>query len=197
MPLPPRTNIKVLNPEIERLLYQVKVIEEEATGLFQGLSDAQFNWQPKPGSWSIAQCFDHLNVTGKAFAATLEPACAKARAAGQLSEGPYVYGFFGRFFLRLTIPPVKRRFPAPAVFRPAANKNRETVMSEWAANHAKLKQIIEGASGIDLQRVKVASPASSLFKINLGMFLWILTAHEKRHMWQARNVRNAAGFPTA
>jgi len=197
MPLPPRTNDKVLNPEIERLLYQVKVIEEEATGLFDGLSQSQFNWHPTPGSWSLGQCFDHLNITAKKYLDNLEAAIAAARSGGQLGEGPYVYGFLGRMFQRMTLPPVKRRFSAPAVFRPAADKKMDAVVNEWSQVHDRMKKVIESANGIDLQRVKVASPASNLLKISLGMGFWILTAHEKRHLWQARNVRNAKGFPSA
>jgi DinB superfamily len=197
MPIPTRAKSKILNPEIERLLYQVKVIVEEASGLFDGVSNAQFNWKPAPGSWSMAECFDHLNVSAKKMLDSMEPAIQKARATGQLSDGPFVYGFLGRMFNRMTAPPVKRRFSAPAAFRPSADKKMETVVAEWAKTHERMNQVIESASGIDLQRVKVTSPASSMIKFNLGIYFWVMTTHEKRHLWQARNVRNAPGFPAA
>jgi hypothetical protein len=197
MPIPPRTNVKSFNPEIERVLYQIQVIQEEAVGLFDGLSQAQFQWRPAPNAWSMAECFDHLNATAKGYLTNIEAACAKGRAAGVLGEGPYVYGFLGRFFHRLTLPPVKRRFPAPASFQPAPQKPIATILTEWDQSHQRMLRITEAASGLDLQRIKVPSPASSLLKTNLGIAFWILTAHEKRHMWQARNVRNAPGFPAA
>jgi hypothetical protein len=197
MPIPTRATSKILNPEIERLLYQVKVIEEEAAGLCDGVSNTQFNWKPSPGSWSMAQCFDHLNITAKKMLDGMEPAIQKARAAGQLAEGPFVYGFLGRLFNRMTAPPVKKRMSAPAIFRPGPEKKMETVVAEWAKTHERMKQVIESASGIDLQRVKLASPASSFIKLNLGIYFWVMTTHEKRHMWQARNVRNSPGFPAA
>ena len=158
---------------------------------------ADFNWQPKPGTWSLGQCLDHINVTSRKFLDSMEPVIAAARSGGQLSEGPYVYGFLGRMFQRMTLPPAKRRFSAPAMFRPVEGKKMEAVASEWAQVHERMKKVIENASGVDLQRVKVASPASNLLKINLGMGFWIMTAHEKRHLWQARNVRNTPGFPAA
>jgi hypothetical protein len=197
MPLPPRTNVKVLNPEVERLLFQEKVITEELEGLMDGLSEPQFQWTPQPGTWSMGQCIDHLNATDRTFLSNIEAAIAKGRAAGMVGEGPYTYGFFSRLMHRMTIPPVKRRFPAPAMFRPGMNKNKAAVLMEWKTNHERMKAVMESANGLDMQRIKVQSPASKLVKVNLGMAFWILTAHEKRHLWQARNVRNNLGFPPA
>jgi len=197
MPLPPRTDVKYFNPEIERLLFQVKVIVEELEGLVDGVSETQFHWSPQPGAWSIGQCIDHLNVALQQYLVILEPAIANTRKSGALSEGPFVYGFLSRMFLRMTLPPVKRRFSAPKVFVPGTQKKMAMVLAEWKTLHERLSKTLESASGIDLKRVKVPSPASSLMKISLGMAFWILTAHEKRHLWQARNVRNAKGFPAA
>ena len=36
---------------------------------------------------------------------------------------------------------------------------------------------------------------SSLIKLSLGQSFALMTAHERRHLWQAAQVREAAGFP--
>ena len=195
MPLPVRAESKPLNPEIERILYQIKVVVEEAEGLIDGVSDDAFNWQPEPGRWSIAQNLEHLNVTGTQMLDAIETAIRQAREQGRLSEGPYAYGFLSRWFHRLIQPPVKRRFNAPKKFQPGPRMDKAAVLEKWTAMHVREKKVAESASGVDLAGIKVASPAASLIKYDLGMAFWILTGHEKRHLWQARNVRNAAGFP--
>jgi hypothetical protein len=193
--LPVRAETKPLNPEIERILYQMKVLVEEAEGLVDGVSEEAFNWQPEPGRWSIGQNIEHLNIAGRQMLAAVEAATAKARQEGKLSEGPFVYGFVGRWFHRLIQPPVKRRFAAPKKFEPPVRLEMTKVMEEWAALHARARKAAENASGVDLAGIKVSSPAARFISYQLGMAFWILTGHEKRHLWQARNVRNASGFP--
>jgi hypothetical protein len=195
MPLPVRAESKPLNPEIERILYQIQVIVQEAEGLVDGITETAFNWQPEPGRWSIGQNLDHLNVTTRLMLDAMEAATAKARREGKLSDGPYAYGFLGRWFHRLVQPPVKRRFRAPKKFEPAPRLDMAKVIAEWVALHARARKAAESASGVDLAGIKVTSPAASFIRYELGIAFWILTGHQKRHLWQARNVRNSPGFP--
>lgn len=197
MPLPPRVYDRTLNSEIERLLYQVKVIRMEAEGLVWGLNDERFNWTPEAGRWSMAQCFDHLNITNRLMITQLEDAMQRGRAAGKLSDGPYTYGFVGRWFLRMMQPPVKRRFKAPKPFQPALRKKLEEVLPEWGRTHDRVAELIREANGLDLERIKVVSPATKLLKYNLGIAFWVQTTHDRRHLWQAREVRNQQRFPQA
>jgi hypothetical protein len=59
----------------------------------------------------------------------------------------------------------------------------------------KISDCISRADGIDLVRAKAKSPILPLFTWSLGAMFAIMLAHERRHIWQAREVRNAAGFP--
>jgi len=195
MPLPARIPDKTLNAEIERLLYQSKVVREEAEGLVWGLSDDQFNWSPGPGQWSLGQCIDHLNVAGRQMLEKMEVAIREARAAGILGEGPYAYGFFSRWFLRLMQPPVKRRFKAPPKFQPSPRLKMTDVLAEWGRIHTRLEDLLHDASGLDLARIKITSPVNSLIRYPLGVAFWIQLAHDRRHLWQGRNVRNLPVFP--
>jgi hypothetical protein len=45
------------------------------------------------------------------------------------------------------------------------------------------------AGGLDLRRVKVATPISPLLKMSLGMMFAQVAAHERRHLQQAWRVR--------
>jgi hypothetical protein len=184
-----------VNPEIERLLYQVKVIRQEADGLVAGLDGEHFNWRPPDGGWSIAQCFDHLNVTNRRFLEILKPSVAQARREGKLHDGPYTYSFLSRWMFSAVSPPVKRKFRAPRRFQPAPEKSPDAVMSEWVNTHEELVEVLHEASGLDLSGIKVPSPVTRLVRYNLGMAFWILTAHDRRHLAQVRNIRNSTGFP--
>jgi hypothetical protein len=195
MPLPLRNTSGPFNPEIERLLYQLKVVREDALGLIAGLSDQQLHWTPDPVRWSMAQCYEHLLASNKKFLVQFRGAIAEARRRGILHDGPYVYGLIARWFLRLLEPPVKRRFKAPSALQPGPRRSGDELRKDWIHTYDELAEVYRSASGVDLARVKITSPASSLVRYSLGAGFWIQTAHDRRHVWQAREVRNSAGFP--
>jgi hypothetical protein len=56
-------------------------------------------------------------------------------------------------------------------------------------------QRIRRADGLDLKRAVVQSPVSRFFRLPLGAYLAFLLAHDRRHLWQACQVRGAPDFP--
>ena len=195
MPLPPRAPDKKINPEVERLVYQLKVIRQEADGLLVGLGAEQLDWRPEAGRWSVAECFAHLNATNRKMAEGIEESIRRGRQANMVSEGPFSYGFIGRMFHRMTEPPVKRRFKAPAAFAAKAGQSWAQIQADWKTTHDRLDDLLQQANGLDLARIKTVSPASSWIRYPLGIAFWIHAAHDKRHLWQARQVINDARFP--
>jgi hypothetical protein len=55
-------------------------------------------------------------------------------------------------------------------------------------------EVIAKANGLDLARIKVPSPAGP-FKFGLGQRIALLAAHDRRHLWQAWQVRKNRAFP--
>jgi len=195
MPLPPRTYDTSLNSELERLQYQIEVIRQEAEGLLWGLSDEQFNWSPGGGAWSMAQCMDHLNVTNARMIEQMEASIEGGRQAGLRSDGPFVYSLLGRWFRKIVEPPPKFKAKAPQVFKPAPRRSMEETQAAWKKTHDRLEELILAANGLDLAKIKVRSAALPMLKFELGMAFWIQTAHDRRHLWQMRQIRNHPGFP--
>jgi hypothetical protein len=195
MSLPEREYDRSLNSEIERILYQLKVVREDAKGLVAGLSEAQFNWSPDAGQWSVGQCLEHLNLTARQSLPLFEEAIEKGLEQGIRSNGPYAYGDLSRVFLRVVEPPVRMRVKAPQGFRPASTLVPEKVMAEFDESHELAESLAKRANGLDLARIKARSAFSKLVKYNLGMAFWILAAHDRRHIWQARQLLADKGFP--
>ena len=195
--LPQRERDSIKNAEIDRLLYQFKVIKLDAQGLTGGLTREQFNWRPQPDRWSVAQCVDHLNITNRRWISCLEKGVSEGRTKRMLRDGPYAYGLFSRWFLRLTEPPVKTRFKAPKSLRPPSSQLRDDVMLEFIALHDRIEQLVQESDGLDLVRIKVSSPVASFIRYSLGMAFWIITAHDRRHLWQTRQLLQDKNFPKA
>ena len=190
-----KTADDILLPELAQRREQFRALKQSARNLTDGLSDAQLNWQPAPGTWSIGQCLSHLNVAGFLISRRMEDAIEKAHSDGLYSNGPFRYGVLGKWFIRSMQPDAWLRMPAPAPYLPTSDHNREVVVPRFIELQEDLIAAVENANGLDLQRITIVSPVSRLIRFNLGVWFAATEAHERRHLAQARRVRGASGFP--
>ena len=181
--------------ELEEHQKQFEQAGEQAKSLTQGLSEAQFNWRPEPNSWSIEECLAHLTMVGQTEIRLIESAIQSGRARGVTGNGPFRYGWVERTILRQTEPPVRRRFSAPRRFRPVHGQPVTAILPTFLHVQRQFAQLASQADGLDLARVKVPTPISRLMKFSLGITLAQAAAHERRHLEQARRVRESPGFP--
>ena len=181
--------------ELESYSDQLLSVRQDATGLMSGLTDAQFNWQPAPGRWSMAGCFDHLNKSAaQLFIPKIDAAIARARANGLKSNGPFAYSAFERWCVKTNDAPPKMRFKAPRRVQPTEGKRLEDVRAEFLRWQDELANRLRDADGLDLSRTKERSPIPFV-KWSLGAFFQLMLAHERRHLFQARQLRQNSAFP--
>jgi hypothetical protein len=181
--------------ELETYQDQLLSIRQDAQGLMSGMSDAQFNWRPAPNRWSMGECFQHLNsCAANLFVPGIDSAITTARSKGLRSPGPFVYPALQRMFLRTSEPPPRMRFKAPALVRPAQPKPLAGIREEFLEWQDQIAERIKQADGLDLLRARARSPLR-VWKWSLGTFFAVTLAHERRHIWQARQVRNEREFP--
>jgi hypothetical protein len=187
-----------LAPLLERSLEELRAVRRDAAALTGGLSAAQLAWSPAPGRWSMAEGVAHLNRTGRLYLDALAHSLAGARARGLVDRGDYRPGLVGGWMARSMEPPPKIRFRSPRVFLPArgaAAVDGPRELATWRELHLEMEERIREAAGLDLRRTRVVSPASRWLRISAGDALALLLAHERRHLWQMRQVRESGGFP--
>ncbi|HKX31509.1 MAG TPA: DinB family protein [Blastocatellia bacterium] len=185
----------LLFPDLARYYGQVEEIKQDAGRLVQGLTREQFNWCPEPGRWSIAECLEHLNITARLYFPLLIQTINEARANGISSQGPFRYSWLGNWFVRSAEPPPKIKFKAPKRYRPLPGLTISEVWPAFLVFQDRLLELINRANGVDLARVKIQLPTMSFIKLGLGQALGLITAHERRHLWQARQVKDHPNFP--
>lgn len=179
--------------DLERQLDQVVA---DAHAVVGGLASHQVNWRPARDRWSVGECVSHLNVGIRAALPALDRAIESARARGYSGHGPFRYGWFARWMVRSMEPPPQRRFTTFPVFQPApAPHDAALLLAEFAAVRDELRARLARAEGVDWRRARVTSPASRLLRLPFGAYVAFLLAHDRRHLWQARQVRNDPGFP--
>lgn len=187
---------KSSHPELAEWARQFDATLADAEALVKGMTEEQFNWRTAPGKWSVGECLDHLASTNRLFVARLSAAMEEARKQKRFSDGPFHYGAIQNYFLKATDPPPKFRVKAPGGFAPSAGTyDLATTLEEFRKANRALQKLTGEAKGLDLARVKVTSPALSFWKWSIGIVIPVCAAHERRHLYQARQVVQASGFP--
>ncbi len=178
--------------ELEDYARQIDSVNAEARALVDGHSPAELTRPAPGGGWSVAECLDHVAVTAEKYIPVIRQALEEGRAEGRTGEGPFRYGFLARTFLWAIEPPVRLRVKAPATFIPRPQPDPSMALAAYLAQHAELQKLLLQADGLDLAAIRVVSPANERLKLPVGAVIGILTAHARRHLWQARKALSAS-----
>ena len=184
-----------LLPLLREYYRQVEEIKRVAEDLVEGLSEEQFNWRQGPEKWSINECLEHLNVSARLYLSVLADAVSGARIQGWFSKGPYKHTWLGPLMVRSMEPPVRIKFKSPRRFTPPPDIPMSQVVPQFMAFQDRLLGLIRDANGVDLGRPRVQPPGNRLIKLTLGEGIALMTAHERRHLWQARMIMVDPTFP--
>ena len=185
----------MLGEDLQNYHQQFQSIKLDAQEILADLTDIHLAWQPGKDRWSIAQCIDHLLVTGNNSLSNIRTAINEARSKGLFSEGPFRYGVLERWFVRQMEPPAKIRFKAPRAYLPSGQRNYAEIVRNFYILQDEFLKCIQESKGLDLARVRVSNPVIRWFRLSLGQEIAFNAAHERRHLWQAQQVRQQISPP--
>ena len=187
----------MLPPDLGALDEAFAANERDARTLVANLTEAQGTWCPAPGSWSVAECLDHLAVGNRVYLAAMQPPARRARQAGWVRRKPAVPGRLGGWFARSLEPPVnpRRRLRAPRAIVPRPGPPLADASAAFFASHDEVRRFLHAHADLDLAGVHFPNPFVFGLRFSLATGLHVLAAHERRHLWQARQVVAAPGFP--
>jgi hypothetical protein len=195
--MPPAiSNSTALPPDLAGLLTDFENSDLQARRIAGALSDAQINWRPSDTAWSIAQCLDHLGRGNTIYAAALQQAVQQARVAPPSRNGPLRPGWLSRLFIWSLEPPPRFKMRTPKKIVPAASHRREEVLEMFLRSQEEMRSIVRDGADLDLNRIRFHNPFIGTLRFTVGAGLLIIAAHNRRHLWQAEQVRNAEGFPS-
>ena len=185
-----------LPPDLQSVLDDFDKSDQEARRIIEGLTDEQANWQPSPASWSIAQCLNHLAIGNKMYAAALREAMTRANASGKPRRDPIrPGGWFSAYFLRSMEPPAKQKWKAPKKIVPASRIGAAEALDAFLRADDDLRAVVRDGAPLDLNRIRFHNPFVAIFRFTVATGLLLMAAHNRRHLWQADQVRHAPGLP--
>ena len=186
-----------LPPDLAALDAQLEAVAQDAAALVSGLSPDAGAARTAPGSWSVAECLDHLAVASRVYLPPMREAAARARRQGRLRRGPAQPGVIGRWFISTLEPPVRpgRRGKAPGKIVPRQSPPLAEAHAAFAVALADVRAFLREVADLDLTGTRFVNPFIPGVRFSLATGLNVIAAHDRRHLWQGWNVRRAIGGP--
>ena len=169
--------------------------EARLRALVAPLTPEQLRWNPAPGAWGVGQVLEHLTVSATAYLPRLR-ALLDGAPTRREPGAAWKPSFVGKLLLRSLAPSSTRRMPAPRAWKVAAEPPADAP-ARYLAAHGELRGLLRqaGQSRADVARLRIASPVSSLLRLNVGDALATLVVHAERHLGQIERVVSHPGFP--
>jgi hypothetical protein len=177
-----------VNNELQSYHDAFHSLKHEAVTLLDGITDAQWEWHPDSGRWSVAQCLEHLCIVGDLLIPKLEEAIQRGRENGLFAPGPFSYSWPGRMFVDSLQPGARMKMRTVKLYQPTGLITKSVCVGRFTAVEDRLASSVRSAEGLDLVRIKVSSPANRLLRFSLGIWFAATIAHQRRHIDQALRV---------
>ena len=187
-----------LPPDLQRILDDINAADRAADVIAAACSDEQFHWRPREGQgWSICECLDHLATINVVYGNAIRQGIQNARTRGWTRRAAAAPGLFGSLFVKSLEPPVTRRLRAPANTRPGPQRSRDATLAAYHAAHEQIRAMVADAAEIDANRACFVNPFIRVLRVRVSTGLSVIAAHDRRHLWQAEQVRLAPGYPAS
>jgi hypothetical protein len=183
------------NPRLQALVDRAEDNDAEARDVAGDLTGEQLRWRPPEGGWGVGDCLEHLVASAESYRSKAGGEIARARADGREPfDGGWGKTLGGRMLLFGVSSSM--RIPAPRSLRPPPEPPPDT-LDRFLRGQRDIVALMREADGLDLGRIRFASPVNTLIRLNLGEAFEVLQIHAARHLAQARRVRERDAFPGA
>lgn len=162
---------------------------KRARAVGKGLDAQSWATRPAPSEWAIGECITHLNITSERFIPLFDDAIRDGRARKLEANGPYRKGLIGWALQRFLEPPYRIKTTTSAAFIPVTVDPMTDALERFDYLQLEVQVRIDRAAGLALDRLRLVSPFDSRIKYNLYAAFCVLAAHQRRHLWQAEQVK--------
>ncbi len=180
-----------LPTDLEDWQNQLEAVERDAEALVAGLSEAQGTARIEAGSWSVAECLDHLATANRVYLQAMQESANRAQTQGRLRRRPARPGWAGRLFVGSLEPPPKwwSKLRAPQKIRPRPSPPLAEAFTDFMASLTDARTFLHAEAHLDLAGTRFPNPFIPGVSFSLATGLHVITAHARRHLWQGWRVR--------
>lgn len=178
---------------LSSLADDVQSIITDVEDEFLDLDESVLNYKSDPESWSILECFEHLNRYNRFYNDRFEQAIAASPQRKHDDEAKS--GWIGRKFIAMMHPDNKKKIKTVKNMNPtigSQSKLTRSTIHEFLRHQHELVKILNTARGADLNKASIPVEFFRLIKMRLGDALQFVVVHQQRHLLQARAVLSRA-----
>jgi len=147
-------------------------------------------WKENPDSWSVLECYEHLNIYNRYYNIELEKALA-------YSSSPQTFkpGWLGNYFIKMIAPSNEKPIKTMKHVDPKGSTLTFQVVEEFLGHQRKLLQLLNLAKNKNLNPRNIRVEFFKLLRIKVGDGFRFVVAHEQRHLQQIlRTKKTASSF---
>jgi hypothetical protein len=181
-----------MHPQLREIEDEFRSAGERLHRLAERVPAERWSERPAPGSWSVAECVEHLNLTSRAVLPRVREAVEQLRREGGAAPARFRRGFLGWLIWRASQPTTRMKSKTGPEFDPPSTPPPAELVAEFDRLQEEQLAVLRSADGLPLQRVKVASPFGPI-SYNAFAALSILSVHQLRHLLQAERVWEKLG----
>jgi hypothetical protein len=179
---------EISKPERDQVVKYLTSMRDQVVSESEKLTDAQWNFKPAPGRWSVGEVVEHLALS-ESFLFDLQQktvagpaASAEQRAATKGKDE----------VIMKAIPDRTKKAQAPEPLQPGARLgSRAEILSAFTDRRA--KTIAYGSTTKDDLRARVSD--APIGPVDAYQWLLFSAAHSERHLAQLREVKADPNFP--
>ena len=110
------------------------------------------------------------------------------------SDAAALPGLVGRWFATTMEPPVKAfsKMKAMRNIKPGTSPSLADAFTRFLTSQNEIRDHLSTNADLDLAGIRFPNPLVPGIRFSLATGLHVITAHERRHIWQAWRVRRAA-----
>lgn len=163
-----------------------------STNEFLKLDNIALNIRPSSKSWSIAECYHHLNLTLIIYLPQIQQILKNPQKFPRNSD-EFKHSIIGKLAFSAMQPKSGKtiEFKMKTFKKLEPNDTIEdsgNILSEFLNYQHQTLDILEGASAVDLKRPKINTAIGPILKMGIGDALHFMVAHNQRHVLQAKKV---------
>ena len=177
--------IELIEDLIEKTRMSINAVEK-----FRDLSKNELNHKENSEKWSVLECIEHLNLYGDFYNPEIRRSIEKSTSK---ANEVFKSGLIGNYFVNTMLQ--KKKVNKMKTFKdkdPSGTSLDLKVLDRVISQQKEFLELIENSRNISLTKTKTAISISKLMKIRLGDTFRFISAHNERHIIQAKKAMTMA-----
>ena len=157
---------------------------------FRNMEQETLNYKPAADSWSVLECFAHLNFYGDFYLPEIE---RRIDASKHPAESNFKAGLLGDYFAKMMLPGEKiKRMKTLKSTNPNGSTLSKSTIEKFIQQQKKMEELLNSSRKVSLNKTRASISIAPMLKLKLGDIFRIVIYHNQRHIQQAYRVLELA-----